>query len=70
MAGFAEEAHWEYVVEPTGDSGCRVTDSTWDRRPGWFRGPAQLATGVKDRDGATREHIAATLARIQAYAAR
>ena len=29
-------AHWRYDIEPA-DGGCRVTEQTWDRRPGWFR---------------------------------
>ena len=28
-------AHWRYDIASDGD-GCRVTEQTWDRRPGWF----------------------------------
>ena len=29
-------ARWQYDIAAA-DGGCRVTESTWDRRPGWFR---------------------------------
>lgn len=57
-------AHWRYDITAV-DGGCRVTESTWDRRPGWFRGIAGYATGVKDRTAANAEHIAATLQRLK-----
>ncbi|MBB2770260.1 MULTISPECIES: SRPBCC family protein [Mycolicibacterium] len=60
-------AHWRYEISPTA-SGCRVTESTWDRRPGWFRKPAGWATGVSDRDTANAGNIAATLRRLKARA--
>ena len=60
-------AHWRYDIVPT-DGGCRVTERTWDRRPGWFRIPAGWATGVKDRKAANVEHIAQTLQRLKAKA--
>jgi hypothetical protein len=62
-------AHWRYEIAPT-PSGCRVTESTWDRRPGWFRKPAGWATGVNDRATANAENIAATLRRLKARAER
>ncbi len=58
-------AHWRYDIESTGDGTCRVTERTWDRRPGWFRIPAGWATGVKDRKSANVEHIAQTLQRLK-----
>jgi uncharacterized protein YndB with AHSA1/START domain len=60
-------SRWQYDIEPTA-AGCRVTESTWDRRPGWFKKPAQLATGVRDRGGANAEHIEETLRRLKARA--
>ena len=33
-------AHWRYDIADTGDGKSRVTESTSDRRPGWFRVPA------------------------------
>jgi hypothetical protein len=60
-------AHWRYDIEPVA-GGCRVTERTWDRRPGWFRTPAGLATGVKDRASANAGHIELTLQRLKARA--
>ncbi|MCV7278726.1 SRPBCC family protein [Mycolicibacterium flavescens] len=58
-------AHWRYDIESTGEGACRVTESTWDRRPGWFKVPAGWATGVRDRDAANAEHIRLTLQRLK-----
>jgi hypothetical protein len=60
-------ARWQYDLEAV-DGGCRVTESTWDRRPGWFKAPASFATGVGDRAEANTAHIMATLARLKARA--
>ena len=60
-------AHWRYDIEPH-DSGCRVTERTWDRRPGWFAKVAGRATGVKDRGAANKAHIEATLQRLKSKA--
>ena len=60
-------AHWRYDIEP-GDGGCTVTERTWDRRPGWFRKPAGMATGVPDRKIANAENIRLTLERLKAKA--
>jgi hypothetical protein len=57
-------AHWRYEIVPEG-SGCRVTEQTWDRRPGWFSKTAWVGTGVRDRDTANAEHIRLTLARLK-----
>ncbi|QUR67021.1 SRPBCC family protein [Mycobacterium spongiae] len=57
-------ARWRYDIVAV-DGGCRVTESTWDRRPGWFRKLAPLATGTKDRTAANTEHIAITLQRLK-----
>ncbi|ULE34855.1 SRPBCC family protein [Mycobacterium sp. IDR2000157661] len=64
-SGVIPVAHWRYAITATGDGGCRVTESTWDRRPGWFRVPAGWATGVKDRASANSEHIRRTLQRLK-----
>jgi uncharacterized protein YndB with AHSA1/START domain len=58
-------SRWQYDIEPAGD-GCRVTESMWDRRPGWFARFGPLATGVGDRRAANAENIRATLARLKA----
>jgi hypothetical protein len=60
-------SHWRYDIEPV-DGGCRVTERTWDRRPGWFLFPAKIATGVKDRAAANDENIRLTLERLKAKA--
>ncbi|WP_033289955.1 SRPBCC family protein [Amycolatopsis jejuensis] len=57
-------SRWEYVIEPSG-AGCRVTESTWDRRPPWFLPLALAATGVRDRAATNRANIAETLARVK-----
>ena len=60
-------AHWRYEIEPV-DGGCRVTEQTWDRRPGWFRKPAGIATGVSDRTSVNAKNIELTLQRLKARA--
>jgi hypothetical protein len=57
-------ARWQYDIVAA-DGGCRVTESTWDRRPGWFRKVAPRATGVPDRAAANAEHIQLTLQRLK-----
>lgn len=57
-------ARWQCDIEAA-DGGCRVTESTWDRRPGWFRKIAGKATGVPDRVAANAEHIRLTLQRLK-----
>jgi Polyketide cyclase / dehydrase and lipid transport len=60
-------ARWQYDIEPT-DTGCVVTESTWDRRPRWFNGMGWLVTGVYDRAAANQQNITATLTRLKAKA--
>jgi hypothetical protein len=62
-------AHWRYDIT-AGDDGCTVVERTWDKRPGWFRKPAGMATGVKDRDTANAKHIKLTLQRLKEKAER
>jgi hypothetical protein len=57
-------ARWQYDIVGT-DVGCRVTESTWDRRPGGFRKVAPMATGVSDRTSANTNHIQLTLQRLK-----
>ncbi|HKC27042.1 MAG TPA: SRPBCC family protein [Jatrophihabitans sp.] len=57
-------SRWQYDIAPA-DGGCTVTESTWDRRPGWFRTPAGVVTGTPNRAGANDEHIRATLRRLK-----
>ena len=63
----ARVSRWQYDIEAKG-SGCRVTESTWDRRPAWFKLPAELATGVRNRAEANAVHIEETLRRLKARA--
>jgi hypothetical protein len=60
-------AHWRYDIAAA-DGGCTVTERTWDTRPGWFKGIAGMATGVKDRTSANAEHIRLTLERLKTKA--
>lgn len=60
-------ARWQYDIEPT-EAGCVVTESTWDRRPIWFRPLARVATGVPDRTRHNQRNIELTLARLKAAA--
>ena len=61
-------SHWSYVIEPDGD-GCLVTETWSDRRPGWFKGPAGLATGVMRRDDeSTAVNLEQTLAALKRVA--
>ncbi|HUR51610.1 MAG TPA: SRPBCC family protein [Mycobacteriales bacterium] len=58
-------SRWRYTFLPTA-GGCTVTESWTDRRPGWFKGPAGVATGVMDREAATARSIEHTLAQLKA----
>jgi hypothetical protein len=60
-------AHWRYDIVAT-ESGCQVSESTWDTRPGWFKIFAGGLTGVSDRDAVNAEHIRLTLERLKARA--
>lgn len=60
-------AHWRYDITAT-ENGCQVTESTWDNRPGWFKGLAGIVTGISDRESANAEHIRLTLERLKARA--
>ena len=57
-------ASWRYDIAAQG-GGCRVTEGTWDRRPGWFGMTAWIGTGVRDRTAANAEHIKVTLQRLK-----
>jgi len=57
-------ARWRYDIAGA-DGGCRVTERTWDRRPGWFSKTAWIGTGVRDRDAANAAHIKLTLQRLK-----
>ena len=60
-------AEWAYDIEPT-SSGCRVTESWTDRRPGFFKPIAAKATGVSDRIDHNRSTMEQTLERLASAA--
>jgi hypothetical protein len=60
-------SRWQYDFAPT-DSGCRVEERTWDRRPSWFRPLANLFTGVSDRTRHNQRNMEQTLRRLKAAA--
>jgi hypothetical protein len=60
-------ARWEYDIEATGD-GCRVTERSWDRRPGWFKPIGGFATGAMDRAAVNQHNIERTLERLKSAA--
>lgn len=60
-------SRWQYDIAAS-DGGCTVTESTWDRRPGWYKAPAGFVTGTMNRAGANAEHIQATLQRLKSRA--
>lgn len=60
-------ADWGYDFEPT-PTGCRVTETWTDLRPGWFKPLARVATGVAERQSHTRAGIESTLERLAAAA--
>jgi 3,4-dihydroxy-2-butanone 4-phosphate synthase len=60
-------AEWAYDIEAT-PTGCRVTESWTDRRPGFFKPLAAKATGVADRAEHNRATMEKTLERLAAAA--
>ena len=58
---------WGYDFEPT-PTGCRVTETWTDLRPGWFKPLARAATGVDDRQIHTQAGVELTLERLGAVA--
>lgn len=60
-------ADWGYDFEPT-PTGCRVTETWTDLRPGWFKPLARVATGVAERQSHTRAGVELTLERLAAAA--
>jgi hypothetical protein len=61
-------SRWQYDIASADGGGCTVTESTWDRRPSWYKTPAGLFTGIMNRAGANNEHINATLQRVKTRA--
>lgn len=63
-AGPIAVARWQYDIEPDGE-GCRVVESTWDRRVGWVRTVTGIALGTTDRVGINKRNIEKTLAGLK-----
>jgi len=57
-------ARWQYDIAPT-DTGCTVTESTWDQRAPWAKTLGNIASGVTDRADHNRRNIDATLRAIK-----
>jgi hypothetical protein len=57
-------SRWQYDIEPTA-TGSRVTESTWDKRPFWFKKVAEIATASPDRPAINARNIEATLRRLK-----
>lgn len=66
--GGVKVAHWGYRIEPIDDRSCRVTEFAEDHRPGWFKVPTNLITGVTDRGEHNAAGMRATLERLKAAA--
>jgi uncharacterized protein YndB with AHSA1/START domain len=60
-------SRWIYRFEAT-DAGCRVTESTIDRRGWLIRNAGRVATGVADREARNRETMQRTLEQLAAAA--
>lgn len=60
-------AEWRYDLEPT-DTGCRVTESWTDLRPGFVKSLTGKFTGVSDRASHNRAGMEQTLERLKAAA--
>ena len=60
-------SQWSYRFEPTPE-GCRVVESTQDRRGGLIRVLGRIATGVSDREARNRESMTRTLEQLRAAA--
>jgi hypothetical protein len=62
-------SEWSYELAAVGDSACEVTETWTDRRPGWFKAPAGLVTGVMSRDdSSTAVNLETTLAAVKLLA--
>ena len=60
-------ADWDYTVESTA-TGCRLTETWTEQRPGWFKPITRIATGVADRPTTNRAGMEQTLERLAASA--
>jgi uncharacterized protein YndB with AHSA1/START domain len=60
-------SEWSYEIEPTAD-GCRLTETTIDRRGAFIKHTTGPATGVLDRASHNLDGIKATLSAIKGVA--
>ncbi|WP_420453177.1 SRPBCC family protein [Ilumatobacter sp.] len=60
-------ARWRFDIERS-ESGCTVTESWTDRRPGWFTPIGTKLTGVPDRAEHSRDSMRQTLDALAAEA--
>jgi uncharacterized protein YndB with AHSA1/START domain len=60
-------AEWSYDFDTTA-TGCMVTETWRDRRPGFFKPLARILTGVDDRAGHNSDGMEQTLERLAAAA--
>ena len=61
-------SRWGYRVEPDGEGGTVLTETTADERTALLRKAAPAATGVKDRASHNERTMLETLTRIKAAA--
>lgn len=61
-------ARWAYDISPAEAGGVTVTESWTDLRPGWFKTPAGLATGVLNREESTALNLEKTLKALKEVA--
>jgi hypothetical protein len=61
-------AEWAYDITAGADGGCTVAESWADRRPGWFKRPAGLVTGVERDTAEVVANLDKTLATLKQLA--
>jgi uncharacterized protein YndB with AHSA1/START domain len=68
IVGPIKVALWNYVIEPLGDTSCRVTESWTDQRAGFAKFVGKKSTGVEDRAAHNQLTMQATLDKLAAAA--
>ena len=61
-------SRWSYRFEPNAGGGCRVVESTEDRRGRVIKTLGRLVTGIGDRGERNRQTMATTLERLRVAA--
>lgn len=61
-------ARWGYLIEPTGEFSCRVTETFHDQRGAAVKVLGNIVSGVKDRGVHNAKGMEQTLARLKAAA--